>query len=67
MFFENSFDAYPYKNQGKNPSNLMIVNLHKSIVTGQYHLPQEHLCICRNCKVVKIDKSDLEKTVKRKT
>ena len=48
----------------------MIVNLYKSIVTGQflkYYLTQEHLCICRNCGVVKIDKSDLEKTVRRKT
>ena len=69
MCFKNSYHAYPCKNQKENPSNLINLNLYKSIVTGnvlKYHLPQEHLCICRNCEVVKIDKSDLEKTVMRK-
>ena len=63
MCFENSFDAYPYKNQDENPSNVMIVNLYKSIVTEifvNYQLPQETLCICRNFEVVTINKSDSE-------
>ena len=65
--FEN-FDAYPYKNQEENPSNLMIVNLYKSIVTGifvKYQLPQETLCIYRNCDVIDIDKKWFRKTVMR--
>ena len=55
--FRKIFDAYPCKNQEKNSSNLMILNLYKSIVTVS---PTSNLCICKNCEVVHIDKSDLE-------
>ena len=68
MCFKNSFDAYPYKKQEENPSNLVIVNLYRNIITGIFvknQLPQETLYICRNCDVLEIDKSDLEKTVMR--
>ena len=59
--FEN-FDAYPYKNQGEIPSNLMIVNLCKKVSTTTI----KNVCICRNCEVVKIGKRELEKTLMRK-
>ena len=61
MFFEIIFDAYPYKNQGENLSDLMIGKIYKSVVTGQflkYHIQQEDLYISRNCEVVKISKSE---------
>ena len=61
--FRKIFEAYPCKNQGENSFNLMILKLYRGIVTVS---PTSNLWICKNCEVVSIDKSDLEKTNENK-